>query len=161
MVRMRDQAVIHSYLREVDAYLHIDRTQRRRVRDEIEGHLCDAVDAHVASGVQPDLAVEQAVEELGAPSAVAMQLSVTAWNLSWVRGGLTLGEERAQRWYVLHTVVVGALAAATYGAIRRADREPHRRRAAWFCAGLTLCVVVVLGNQPRTGSALGSDPARP
>jgi hypothetical protein len=76
---------------------------------------------------------------------LAVATSVTAWSLSLVRDGLTLGEERAQRWYLLHTVVVGALAAGTHVAIRRADREPHWRRAAWFCAGLTLCSVVVLG----------------
>jgi HAAS len=72
---MLDQTVIDRYLRDVDAYLRVDRARRDRVLAEIQGHLHDAVEAHIAGGVEPPEAVRRAIEEIGSPWDVAMQLS--------------------------------------------------------------------------------------
>jgi hypothetical protein len=167
--------MIDRYLQEVDVYLHVDRAQRQRVLDEIQGHLHDAVEAHIVGGAQPAEAMERAVEELGSPADVAMQFSpapapsrsvrgwrrwapmalpavnliiggaLIAWSLSWLPGGLTRGEQRVQTSYGIHMAIVGALATGTYVAIRSADRDPAWRRAAWFFAGLTVVFVVGAG----------------
>jgi hypothetical protein len=172
-MQLLDQTMIDRYLEEVDVYLHVDRAQRQRVLDEIQGHLHDAVEAHIVGGAQPAEAMERAVEELGSPAEVAMQFSpapspsrsvrgwrrwaplalpavhliisvaLIAWSLSWLQGGLTLGEQRLQTSYMIHTAIVAALATGTYVAIRYADRDPAWRRAAWFFAGLTVVFMVV------------------
>jgi hypothetical protein len=174
---VRNQPMLDLYLQEVDVYLHVDRAQRQRVLDEIQGHLHDAVEAHIVGGAQPAEAMARAVGELGSPAEVAMQFSpapppsrsvrgwrrwapmalpaahfifgaaLLAWSLSWLAGGLTLGERRAQTSYLIHTAIVGALATGTYVAIRHADRDPAWRRAAWFSAGLTVVFAIVsVGN---------------
>src|SRR3954464_1018399 len=66
---VRDHRIIGRYLRQVDSYLHVDRVQRRRILEEIEGHLHDAAQAHIAHGVDTDLAMEHATRELGSPAA--------------------------------------------------------------------------------------------
>lgn len=83
---MLEHTMIDWYLEEVDSYLHVDRAQRARVLDEIEGHLRDAVEAHVGRGVPADQAMEHAVEELGSPMAVAMQFSAAPSPARAIRG---------------------------------------------------------------------------
>lgn len=168
---MLDQAMIDRYLHDVDAHLHVDRAHRKRILDEIEGHLHDAVEAHVARGAEPEHAIQQAIAELGPPDDVAVQFSplpsparsvrswrrwapiavpgvllamgvaMTAWSLAWLSGGLTLGEQVAQRQYFLWTGLGGALTAGTFIAIRRGDRDPAWRIGAWFLAALTGAIV--------------------
>ena len=170
---MLDQTMIDRYLEDVDSYLHVDRAHRQRVLAEIEGHLHDAVEAHITDGVQPQDAMRRAIEELGPPQDVAMQFSPTpvparsvrgwrrwtpivlpaavlaagvaqiVWSLYMLRYGLTRGVQLALRLSVLYAVVVGALAAATYVAIRNGDRDPAWRRAAWGFAALTGAIVAV------------------
>ena len=170
---MLDQMMIDRYLDEVDRYLHVDRAHRQRVLDEIEGHLHDAVDAHIAQGAQPREAMERAVAEVGPPADVAMLFSpapspsrsvrgwrrwtpivlptavlamgvaLSAWNLFMLRHGLTKGLQRALSLSLLYTAVAGALTAATYVAIRNGDRDPAWRRAAWLFAAFTGILVAV------------------
>lgn len=166
-MQMLDQTMIDRYLEDVDSYLHVDRVHRQRVLAEIEGHLHDAVEAHITQGVQPHDAMRRAIAEVGPPQDVAMQFSPTpaparsvrgwrrwtpivlpaavlaaglalnAWNLYMLRYGITRGVQLALRLSVLYTAVVGALTSATYVAIRNGDRDPAWRRAAWGFAALT------------------------
>jgi hypothetical protein len=81
-----DRTMIDRYLDDVDSYLHVDRSHRERVLAEIEGHLHDAVDAHVADGMQPSDATRRAIAEVGPPRDVAMQFSPTPAPPRPVRG---------------------------------------------------------------------------
>lgn len=164
---MLDHTMIDRYLEDVDSYLHVDRAHRQRVLAEIEGHLHDAVEAHITQGVQPQDAMRRAIAEVGPPQDVAMQFSpapaparsvrgwrrwtpivlptvllapavvLSVWNLLLLRHGLTYGLQLVLRQSLLYTAVVGALTAATYVAIRNGDRDPAWRRAAWVFAALT------------------------
>lgn len=171
-MQMLDQTMIDQYLEDVDSYLHVDRAHRERVLAEIEGHLHDAVEAHVAEGVQPQEAMRRAMAELGPPQDVAGQFSPmppptrsvrgwrrwtpivppvvvllagvanTAWNLIYLlREGPTLGGRIGLVYSLLYTAVAGALTAATFVAIRKGDRDPSWRRAAWVFGALTGVVV--------------------
>lgn len=169
---MLDDTVIDSYLDDVDRYLDVDRTQRRRVLEEIEGHLHDAVEAHIARGTPPCDAMQHAMAELGSPEDVATQFSparsptrsvrgwrrwmplalpaavltiwtgFSAWNLLMLRHGWTRGLEVALWHTLLPTAVVAVLVAATYVAIQKADRDPAWRRASWLLASLVPFVVL-------------------
>jgi hypothetical protein len=170
---MADRSMIERYLDEVDSYLHVDRARRRRALAEIEGHLHDAVEAHIADGVPPDDAMRQAIAAMGPPQDVAMQLSptpvparsvrgwrrwapivlpaivlavgvaATASHLYMLRYGLTRGVQVALRISVLYTALAGGLTAATYAAIRTGDRDPAWRRAAWGFSALTGVMVAM------------------
>ncbi len=83
---MRDQALIDRYLADVESYLRVDRARRERVLGEIEGHLHDAVEAHIAQGARPQEAMRRAVDELGAPQDVAVQFSPMPTPARSVRG---------------------------------------------------------------------------
>lgn len=83
---MLDQTVIDRYLEDVDSYLHLDRAHRERVLAEIEGHLHDAVEAHITQGAQPQEALGRAIAEVGPPQAVAMQFSPMPPPARSVRG---------------------------------------------------------------------------
>lgn len=83
---MLDQTMIDRYLEDVDSYLHVDRAHRERVLAEIEGHLHDAVEAHVNQGVEPQEAMQRAMAELGPPQDVAVQFSTTPPPARSVRG---------------------------------------------------------------------------
>lgn len=72
---MLDQSMIDRYLEDVDSYLRVDRDHRERVLAEIQGHLHDAVEAHITQGAQPQEAMRRAIAELGPPQDVAMQFS--------------------------------------------------------------------------------------
>jgi hypothetical protein len=170
---MLDQTMIDRYLQDVDSYLHVDRAHRQRVLAEIEGHLHDAVEAHITQGVQPQDAMRRAIAEVGPPQDLAMQFSPTpaparsvrgwrrwtpivlptavlaagvalsAWNLFMLRHGLTYGLKLALWHSLLYTAVVGALTAATYVAIRNGDQDLAWRRAAWVFAALTGVIVAM------------------
>lgn len=83
---MLDQTMIDRYLEDVDSYLHVDRAHRERVLAEIEGHLHDAVEAHMTEGVQPQEAMRRAIAEVGPPQDVATQFSPTPPPARSVRG---------------------------------------------------------------------------
>lgn len=170
---MRDQTMIDRYLDDVDSYLHVDRAHRQRVLAEIDGHLHDAVEAHITQGASPHDAMRRAMADVGPPLEVAIQFAPTpvptrsvrgwrrwtpivlpaavlvagvaqiAWNLYLLRHGLTRGVRLALRLAVLYAAVVGALTAATFVAIRNGDRDPAWRRAAWGFAAITAVVVAM------------------
>lgn len=170
---MLDQTMIDRYLEDVDSYLHVDRAHRQRLLAEIEGHLDDAVEAHITQGIQPQDAMRRAIAEVGPPQDVAMQFSpspvparsVRGWrrwtpivlptvvlaagvvlsvsNLFMLRHGLTYGLQLVLRQSLLYTAVVGAVTATTYVAIRNGDRDPAWRRAAWVFAALTVVIVAM------------------
>ena len=104
---MVDQTIIDRYLEDVDSYLHVDRAIRQRVLAEIEGHLHDAVEAHITQGVQPQDAMRRAIAEVGPPQDVAMQFVPTPVPARSVRGW--------RRWtpIVLPAVVLAAGVAFT------------------------------------------------
>jgi len=81
-----EQTMIDRYLEDVDSYLQIDAAHRRRVLAEIEGHLHDAVEAHIADGIQPKDAMRRAIAEVGAPQDVAMQFSPAPPPARSIRG---------------------------------------------------------------------------
>lgn len=158
---MRDQAMVDRYLDEVDAHLHVDRAHRRRVLDEIQGHLDDAVEAHLARGADPDDAVRQAIAEVGPPDRLAMAFSpspgptrsvrgwrrwmplvvpallfaggalATAWHLTLARDGVTTGLRIVVGADLRYTAAAGVLTAGAVVAIRRGDRDPSWRWVAW------------------------------
>jgi sensor c-di-GMP phosphodiesterase-like protein len=81
-----EQTTIDSYLEDVDSYLRIDAAHRRRVLTEIEGHLHDAIEAHIADGVQPQDALRRAIADVGSPQDVAMQFSPAPPAARSIRG---------------------------------------------------------------------------
>lgn len=83
---MLEQTMIDRYLEDVDLYLQIDATHRKRVLAEIEGHLHDAAEAHMADGAQPQDALRRAIEEVGPPQEVAMQFTPAAPPTRSIRG---------------------------------------------------------------------------
>lgn len=106
-MQMLDQTMIDRYLEDVDSYLHVNRAHRQRVLAEIEGHLHDAVEAHITQGVQPQDAMRRAIAEVGPPQDVAMEFSPTPAPTRSVRGW--------RRWtpIVLPAVVLAAGVALT------------------------------------------------
>jgi hypothetical protein len=85
-MQMLDQTLIDRYLDDVDSYLHVDRAHRERVLAEIQGHLHDAVEAHISQGLQPQEAMQRAIEAIGPPQDVAMQFSPVPPPARSVRG---------------------------------------------------------------------------
>lgn len=170
---MLDQTMIDRYLDDVDRYLHVDKAHRQRVLDEIEGHLHDAVDGHIARGAQPHEAMRRAIAEVGPPADVATQfapapspsLSVRGWrrwmpivlpavvlamgvllvasHLFMLRHGFTDGLRLALWRTLVPTAVAGSLTAAAYVAVRNGDRDPAWRRVAWLFTALSAVVVFV------------------
>lgn len=165
--------LIRAYLRSVQSTLHVSRTQRRRVLEEIENHIHDGSVEHMRSGATHQEAVALVIAELGPPEIVgtafvedaqpvsritgvqrwlplvlpAVLLALAAAGILWtitigIREGWTFGGQQATWWYG-RTAAIAAF--VVYGAafsIRRADRDPTWRWAAWACTG---CVVAYLG----------------
>ena len=170
---MLDQTTIDQYLKDIDSYLQVDATHRKRVLAEIEGHLHDAVEVHLNDGVEPHEAMQRAIAELGPPSDVAVQFapapvpvrSIRGWrrwmpivlpavvlvvalmisvsSLLLLRDGLTYGL-RVVLWRNLrYTAAIGALTAMTYVAVRNGDRDPAWRQAAWALTAVTAVTVAM------------------
>lgn len=114
---MLDQTMIDRYLEDVDSYLHVDRARRERVLTEIEGHLHDAVEAHITQGVQPQEAMRRAVAELGPPQDVARQFAPLPPPARSIRG--------RRRWtpVVVPMVVLGAGVMVTVSNVIHLMRE--------------------------------------
>lgn len=168
---MSDQSLVDRYLKDVDSYLNVASPKRERVLGEIESHLRDSAEAHIALGVPPRDAMRRAVDQIGSPKDVATQflptstavrsvrgwrrwapimlpaavlsagLALTTWNLIQLRSGSTEGVRLALRYSLLYTVVAAGLSVATFVAIRNGDRDPAWRRAAWTFATLTVVLV--------------------
>jgi hypothetical protein len=85
-MQMLDQTLIDRYLDDVASYLHVDRAHRERVLAEIQGHLHDAVEARISQGVQPQEAMQRAIEAIGPPQDVAVQFLPTPPPTRSVRG---------------------------------------------------------------------------
>lgn len=66
---------IESYVRQVAAHLNCDFSKRRRVLEEVEGHLRDASSQYVEAGLDPDTAVRRAIDDFGPAEVVAADLS--------------------------------------------------------------------------------------
>ena len=172
--RMNNGKRIQHYLRIVRASLYVPSAQRRRVLEEIESHLDDSVAAHMRDGGTRDEAIALAIDELGPPDAVAAAFNekgpqapahtgaagwlpillplflfmaavgVLVWSLTWIPGGWSSGEKVAQRTYLRSAVIAGVFSYATYFSIRRSRSDQTWRWAAWFCAGLTLLLILGL-----------------
>lgn len=169
---MLDHAMIDRYLEEVDTYLHLDSAHRQRVLEEIEGHLHDAAEAHIANGASPPEAMQRAIEDVGPPAETASQFApppspspavrgwrrwtpivlpatvltagvmLSAWHLLQLRHGLTRGLQTALWMTCVPTAVAGSLTAATFVAIRNGDRDPAWRRIAWLFSALSAVVLL-------------------
>ena len=161
---------IESYMRSIRSSLYLPKKQRLRVLEEIENHLNDGAAAHMRLGTSREQAITQAMEELGPPGEVAagfaeqgapapdhagpirwlpmlvpLCLSVSTigllvWSLTWFSGGLTTGQQVAQRTYLLPALIYAALSGAAYLSIRRARRDKAWRWAAWLCTGCAVAV---------------------
>jgi hypothetical protein len=164
-----DQIVM--YLRSVRLYLKVRKDQRSRVLEEIESHMIDGAAAYVESGATRSEAIKRVIEELGPPEAaadafteerrpvrrvtgpmrwlpmlvpmIALALSVVLglWSLTWVSGGLTVGERDAQWTYVRHGLIAAILSCAIYLIIERADADRAWRWAAWFSTAAALVIL--------------------
>jgi hypothetical protein len=75
----------------------------------------------------------------------AVAVGFLTWSLSWIPGGLTVGERAAQRTYLRSAVIAGILSYASYFSIRRARSDGAWRWAAWFCAGCALLLMTRVG----------------
>lgn len=173
---LRHDERTEAYLRSVRSSLQVPKATQRRVLEEIESHLDDGVAAHIRTGATPNEAIAMVIDELGPPDAIAasfneegthgsdsasalrwlpvllptvlfMQaIGFLAWSITWISGGLTIGEKVAQRTYLTTALVTGTLACGAYFAITRARRDQAWRWAAWLCTGIALLVILA----PRT-----------
>ena len=65
------------------------------------------------------------------------------WSVTWLPGGMTLGQDVAQERYVRSAVIALVLFVGAAWAVRNADRDPRWRLGAWFCSVLTAMFLVV------------------
>ena len=161
---------IESYMRSVRSTLYLPKKQRLRVLEEIENHLNDGAAAHMRLGTSREQAITLVIKELGPPGEVTagfaeqgapthdhtgpmrwlpmlvpLFLSVSTvgllvWSLTWFSGGLTTGEQVAQRTYLLPTLIYVALSCAAYLSIRRSRSDKAWHWAAWLCTGCAVAV---------------------
>jgi HAAS len=93
------QESIAAYLADISAQLEVTDAERRRIVEEIEGHLQDAVAQHEARGMDRSTAIDCALAEFGPASEVAVEFSSTAeptsalsrairWRPLWIPGAL-------------------------------------------------------------------------
>ena len=161
--------MLRTYLDQVDQLLDAPAPDRRRSLEEVEGHLCDAIDHRVANGMDPTAATREAIEEFGPPSEVADGLSdmpdetATAWT-HWLPIALpallatiavigaayyatklpdsTTGERDAVRTYLQSAVVFGGITIVGWFWLRR-----HRRSGivspAWLATISAIAVLVI------------------
>lgn len=162
---MTDDAQMKTYLRRVRSSLQAPKAQRLRVLEEIEIHLEDGTAEYMRGGASRPQAVARAIAELGPPEAVAagfrgqgpavshrtglarwlpmllpvVLLTVTVASLlsglTWISGGLTVGERVALLSYARTATIAALLSYGAYQCIRRADVDPAWRWAAWACTG--------------------------
>jgi hypothetical protein len=167
------EKVANAYLRSVRSSLHVRKDQQRRALEEIENHLDDAAAAHMRSGATRARAIALAIDELGPAEAVAaafndeatpapdgtgalrwlpmllpvllftLALGLAGWSLTWLSGGLTTGEQAAQRMYLRSALIAATLAYASYRFIRRAEGDAAWRWAAWLCTGFALLTLAM------------------
>jgi hypothetical protein len=167
---MSDDEQIAAYLRSVRSYLHVRRDQRSRVLEEVENHLIDGTAAYMQNGATRSEATRRVIEELGPPETAAdafteerppvrritgpqrwlpmlvpmiplmFSVALGLWSLTWLAGGLTLGERLGLWAYLRQSVIAAALLGAIYLAIRRADTDPSWRWAAWLGTPLSLLI---------------------
>lgn len=172
-VAVNDSDGIMTYLHAVRAALHLSRAQTRNALEELESHLRDGAAEHVRRGVAPDDAMAMAIDDLGPADAVAagynevavavpdtsgamrwapmaapvllfaVAIGLLAWSVTLFRDGLTVGEQRVQRTYLVSAVVWGAVSCAAYVSIKRARRDRTWRWVAWLCTGFALLATIM------------------
>jgi hypothetical protein len=171
---MTHDAQIKSYLRSVRTALLVRGGQRRRVLEELENHLDDGAAAYERDGATRTRAIALVIEELGPPAAVAaafndesthtperttilrwlpvllpvlmftQSIALIVWNLTWLSGGLTAGEQVALRAYLRSSVIGGILSYVAFVSIKRSKGDRAWRWAAWLCTACALVVSVTL-----------------
>jgi hypothetical protein len=67
---------------------------------------------------------------------------VLVWSLTWIAGGMTVGEQVVQRGYLRRALVTAVLWYAAYFSIKRADGDHAWRWAAWLCTGVAVLIIV-------------------
>ena len=166
--RVNEEEVIGAYLREVRAFLHVDKECRSRVLEEIENHLRDGAATYISEGADPAQAALRMTRDLGAPRSVAAEFTAEAiplrtqtgarrWSpmvlpcaslvlalilivvsITWIPGGMTAGQRAAGPIYLKTSVVAAALTYGAHFSIRRADTDRAWRLAAWACTAATI-----------------------
>jgi hypothetical protein len=161
---------LRTYLDHVDQLLDAPAPDRRRLLEEIEGHLCDAIDHRVANGMDSTAATRAAIEEFGPPSEVAVGLcdtpeeTATGWT-HWLPIALpflltaiavigaayyatklpdsSMTSARATlRTYLQSTVVFGGITTAGWFWLRH-HRRPRTVSPAWLATVAALAVLVI------------------
>ena len=66
---------VKTYLSSLARRLHLDPAEKDEIIEELEGHLEDKTAELVAQGVDHDTAATRAIEDMGAPNAVARGLA--------------------------------------------------------------------------------------
>ena len=161
--------VLRTYLDQVNQLLDAPAPDRRRLLEEVEGHLCDAIDHRVANGMRPTAATRAAIKEFGPPSEAADGLgdmaeeTATGWT-HWLPIALpsllaaiavigaayyatklpdsTIGERAAVRTYGQSTVVFGGITTAGWFWLRH-HRRPRIVSPAWLATVAAIAVLVI------------------
>ena len=138
--------------------------------EEVEGHLCDAIDHRVATGMDPTAATRAAIEEFGPPSEAALGLSDTpeetatgwthwlpiavpflltaiavigaAYYATKLPDSSTAGERAAVRTYIQSTLLLGGITSAGWFWLRH-HRRPRIVSPAWLATVAALAVLVI------------------
>lgn len=148
---------IHDYLGELERGLGRFARHRRRTRAEVEDHLREAAVRIEQSGVSPEEAARQAVEQFGSPQVVARQSSAPSWaNRRPVAVAVGVGVVVAlvaviQLWYgVGHR---GGSSAAPPGRLCTARELARKtfRSDCWFRSGGVWKPVIVSPSQIQGG----------
>ena len=166
---MRRDITVDNYLRELNRSLPGSARQRKRVTEEVEGHLRDAISAYESQGVPAADAAARALDEFGPPHefasgfddgarptppargigrwlplllpgvVVLARLGLLVRNIAWLPGGLTRGQRLVLQNNLLSLLIATGLLLCTYVAVRRADRERSWRLVPW---GLSVAVLI-------------------
>ena len=163
---------IRSYLQRVQSSLHVPRTRRRRVLEEIESHIHDGSIDVMRAGASRSEAVAQVIAELGPPDVVGAAFAddtppvsaitgVRRWlplvlpvilfalALAGIVWTITLGVRdgwtfgaQLSTWWYGRTAVIGAL--LVYGAAFSIRRADRDATWRWAAWACTGCVVAYL-----------------
>src|SRR5579863_9633190 len=104
------------YLHDLERQLEGSRRARKRLLAEIRDHLEDAVVTQRATGVPPERAEQQALEQLGAPQTVA-----ETWN---ARCSHLRKKQRLRGTLIIVTVATATILAAAQHANGKRDPTP-------------------------------------
>lgn len=158
---MSNETAVVNYLREVNRSLPGSARQRKRVIEEVGGHIRDAISAYESQGVPAADAAARVLDEFGPPHELAagfddgaqppapvrgarrwlplvlpgivvlVHLGLILRDLAWLPGGLTRGQRFVLQNDLLSLLIGAALLSCAYFALRRADRERSWRLVGW------------------------------